>query len=151
MSTASCLSPGCFPLPWDLPAVCTRSPVKPTWQGVCPKAWCAGMGWSPCSVSCQLGLQQRAQRCADRGCPGLSPVGIACIALTFVDETGSPTTLPHGERPGSPKVPIVDLLQDADFESLTAVSKHQPEAGTQHTGRMPLHPPQHLRKVWVLS
>ncbi|OXB68491.1 hypothetical protein ASZ78_000428 [Callipepla squamata] len=59
--------------------------------------------------------------------------GIACIALTFVDENGSPTTLPHGERPDSPKLPIMDLLQDADFESLTAVSKHQPEAGTQHS------------------
>lgn len=79
------------------------------------------------------------------------PVGIACIALTFVDENGSPTMLPHGERPDCPKVPIMDLLRDADFESLTAVSKHQPEPGTQHSGRVPLHPPQRLQKVWVLS
>ncbi|XP_065596339.1 KICSTOR complex protein SZT2 isoform X2 [Cyrtonyx montezumae] len=67
------------------------------------------------------------------GGQGTGGKGIACIALTFVDENGSPTTLPHGERPDSPKLPIVDLLQDADFESLTAVSKHQPEAGTQHS------------------
>ncbi|XP_042661964.1 KICSTOR complex protein SZT2 isoform X2 [Tyto alba] len=60
--------------------------------------------------------------------------GIACIALTFVDEHGSPTSLPHGERPDPLKLPssspIVGLLQDTDFESLTAVSRHQPGAGT---------------------
>ncbi|XP_052521973.1 KICSTOR complex protein SZT2 isoform X3 [Tympanuchus pallidicinctus] len=67
------------------------------------------------------------------GGQGTGGKGIACIALTFVDENGSPTTLPHGERPDCPKVPIMDLLQDADFESLTAVSKHQPEPGTQHS------------------
>ncbi|XP_074688336.1 KICSTOR complex protein SZT2 isoform X5 [Strix aluco] len=64
--------------------------------------------------------------------------GIACIALTFVDEHGNPTSLPHGERPDPLKLPssspIVGLLQDTDFESLTAVSRHQPEAGTlQHS------------------
>ncbi|XP_064521550.1 KICSTOR complex protein SZT2 isoform X8 [Pseudopipra pipra] len=60
--------------------------------------------------------------------------GIACIALTFVDEHGSPTLLPHGERPDPLKLlsssPIVGLLQDMDFESLTAVSRHQPGADT---------------------
>ncbi|KAJ7401941.1 Protein SZT2 [Pitangus sulphuratus] len=60
--------------------------------------------------------------------------GIACIALTFVDEHGSPTLLPHGERPDPLKLlsssPITGLLQDTDFESLTAVSRHQPEADT---------------------
>ncbi|KAJ7410096.1 Protein SZT2 [Willisornis vidua] len=60
--------------------------------------------------------------------------GIACIALTFVDEHGSPTLLPHGERPDPLKLPssspIMGLLQDTDFESLTAVSRHQPEADT---------------------
>ncbi|KAM6327691.1 KICSTOR complex protein SZT2 isoform 1-T1 [Podargus strigoides] len=57
--------------------------------------------------------------------------GIACIALTFVDEHGSPISLPHGERRDPLKLPssspIVGLLQDTDFESLTAVSRHQPE------------------------
>ncbi|KAF4797089.1 Protein SZT2 [Turdus rufiventris] len=56
--------------------------------------------------------------------------GIACIALTFVDEHGSPTLLPHGERPDPLKLPSSSpspgLLQDSDFESLTAVSRHQP-------------------------
>ncbi|XP_067157160.1 KICSTOR complex protein SZT2 isoform X3 [Apteryx mantelli] len=63
--------------------------------------------------------------------------GIACIALTFVDENGSPTSLPHGERPDPLKLPssspVVGLLQDTDFESLTAVSQHQPETGTLHS------------------
>ncbi|KAM6262721.1 KICSTOR complex protein SZT2 isoform 1-T1 [Porphyrio hochstetteri] len=63
--------------------------------------------------------------------------GIACIALTFVDEHGSPTSLPHGERPDPLKLPspspIVSLLQDTDFESLTAVSRHQPEPDTLHS------------------
>ncbi|XP_075615764.1 KICSTOR complex protein SZT2 isoform X3 [Balearica regulorum gibbericeps] len=71
------------------------------------------------------------------GGQGTGGKGIACIALTFVDEHGSPTSLPHGERPDPLKLssssPIVGLLQDTDFESLTAVSRHQPEAGTLHS------------------
>ncbi|PKU46462.1 protein szt2 [Limosa lapponica baueri] len=71
------------------------------------------------------------------GGQGTGGKGIACIALTFVDEHGNPTSLPHGERPDPLKLPcsspIVRLLQDADFESLTAVSKHQPEADTLHS------------------
>lgn len=47
--------------------------------------------------------------------------------------------LPHGERPEPLRTaassPIVGLLQEADFESLTAVSKHQPEASTLPSGR----------------
>ncbi|XP_029815510.1 KICSTOR complex protein SZT2 isoform X6 [Manacus vitellinus] len=68
------------------------------------------------------------------GGQGTGGKGIACIALTFVDEHGSPTLLPHGERPDPLKLlsfsPIVGLLQDTDFESLTAVSRHQPGADT---------------------
>ncbi|XP_066857271.1 KICSTOR complex protein SZT2 isoform X1 [Anser cygnoides] len=68
------------------------------------------------------------------GGQGTGGKGIACIALTFVDENGSPTALPHGERPDPLRMaassPVTGLLQEADFESLTAVSKHQPEAGT---------------------
>ncbi|XP_064372150.1 KICSTOR complex protein SZT2 isoform X5 [Dromaius novaehollandiae] len=71
------------------------------------------------------------------GGQGTGGKGIACIALTFVDENGSPTSLPHGERPDPSKLPssspIVGLLQDTDFESLTAVSRHQPETGTLHS------------------
>ncbi|XP_075280814.1 KICSTOR complex protein SZT2 isoform X3 [Opisthocomus hoazin] len=71
------------------------------------------------------------------GGQGTGGKGIACIALTFVDEQGSPTSLPHGERPDPLKLPssspIAGLLQDADFESLTAVSRHQPDAGTLHS------------------
>nr|XP_009943246.1 PREDICTED: protein SZT2 [Opisthocomus hoazin] len=71
------------------------------------------------------------------GGQGTGGKGIACIALTFVDEQGSPTSLPHGERPDPLKLPssspIAGLLQDADFESLTAVSRHQLDAGTLHS------------------
>ncbi|KAM6262730.1 KICSTOR complex protein SZT2 isoform 10-T10 [Porphyrio hochstetteri] len=71
------------------------------------------------------------------GGQGTGGKGIACIALTFVDEHGSPTSLPHGERPDPLKLPspspIVSLLQDTDFESLTAVSRHQPEPDTLHS------------------
>ncbi|XP_067157159.1 KICSTOR complex protein SZT2 isoform X2 [Apteryx mantelli] len=71
------------------------------------------------------------------GGQGTGGKGIACIALTFVDENGSPTSLPHGERPDPLKLPssspVVGLLQDTDFESLTAVSQHQPETGTLHS------------------
>ncbi|XP_030427543.1 KICSTOR complex protein SZT2 isoform X11 [Gopherus evgoodei] len=60
--------------------------------------------------------------------------GIACIALSFVDEHGSPLSLAHWERSSSlklpPSLPGTDLLQDADFESLTAVSRHHAEPGT---------------------
>lgn len=92
-----------------------------------------GAGWQAVGRACR-------STGADRGCLGLSPAGIACIALTFVDEHGSPTSLPHGERPDPLKLPssspIVGLLQDADFESLTAVSRHQPETSTPHSGRV---------------
>lgn len=74
----------------------------------------------------------------DGSCFGFCPAGIACIALTFVDEHGSPTLLPHGERPDPLKLPcpspIVGLLQDSDFESLTAVSRHQPGAEPPPSG-----------------
>ncbi|XP_073214108.1 KICSTOR complex protein SZT2 isoform X9 [Lepidochelys kempii] len=60
--------------------------------------------------------------------------GIACIALSFVDERGSPLSLARWERSGPlelpPSPPGTDLLQDSDFESLTAVSRHHAEPGT---------------------
>ncbi|CAM5172553.1 unnamed protein product [Natator depressus] len=59
--------------------------------------------------------------------------GIACIALSFVDERGSPLSLARWERSSPlelpPSPPGTDLLQDADFESLTAVSRHHAEPG----------------------
>uniref|UniRef100_A0A8C5EXF9 SZT2 subunit of KICSTOR complex n=1 Tax=Gopherus evgoodei TaxID=1825980 RepID=A0A8C5EXF9_9SAUR len=62
------------------------------------------------------------------GGQGTGGKGIACIALSFVDEHGSPLSLAHWERSSSlklpPSLPGTDLLQDADFESLTAVSRH---------------------------
>ncbi|XP_067997638.1 KICSTOR complex protein SZT2 isoform X2 [Melanerpes formicivorus] len=71
------------------------------------------------------------------GGQGTGGKGIACIALTFVDEHGSPTSLPHVERPDPLKLrsssPVIGLLRDTDFESLTAVSRHQPEAGSLHS------------------
>ncbi|XP_074988020.1 KICSTOR complex protein SZT2 isoform X1 [Caretta caretta] len=60
--------------------------------------------------------------------------GIACIALSFVDERGSPLSLARWERSSPlelpPSPPGTDLLQDSDFESLTAVSRHHAEPGT---------------------
>ncbi|XP_044883359.1 KICSTOR complex protein SZT2 isoform X6 [Mauremys mutica] len=68
------------------------------------------------------------------GGQGTGGKGIACIALSFVDEHGSPLSLAHWERSSSlklpPSLPGTDLLQDADFESLTAVSRHHAEPGT---------------------
>ncbi|XP_067423935.1 KICSTOR complex protein SZT2 [Emydura macquarii macquarii] len=68
------------------------------------------------------------------GGQGTGGKGIACIALSFVDERGSPVSLARWERPDPLKLPLSppgpDLLQDADFESLAAVSRHHAEPGT---------------------
>uniref|UniRef100_A0A8C3T6R5 SZT2 subunit of KICSTOR complex n=1 Tax=Chelydra serpentina TaxID=8475 RepID=A0A8C3T6R5_CHESE len=68
------------------------------------------------------------------GGQGTGGKGIACIALSFVDEHGSPLSLAHWEGSSPLKLPPfapgTDLLQDADFESLTAVSRHHAEPGT---------------------
>uniref|UniRef100_A0A8C3T1F6 SZT2 subunit of KICSTOR complex n=1 Tax=Chelydra serpentina TaxID=8475 RepID=A0A8C3T1F6_CHESE len=66
------------------------------------------------------------------GGQGTGGKGIACIALSFVDEHGSPLSLAHWEGSSPLKLPPfapgTDLLQDADFESLTAVSRHHAES-----------------------
>lgn len=65
----------------------------------------------------------------------LLPAGIACIALAFVDENDSPLLLAPGDRPGFLRPPpSTDLLQDSDFESLTAVSQHHVEPGMLQPG-----------------
>lgn len=107
-------------------------PVGPACHvALCNPNWCGVAGSRQASQGC-------TECWADRGILGLSPTGIACIALTFVDEHGNPTPLPYGERPDPLKLssssPIADLLQDTDFERLTVVSRHQPEAGTLHSG-----------------
>ncbi|KAM8805626.1 KICSTOR complex protein SZT2 [Eudromia elegans] len=63
------------------------------------------------------------------GGQGTGGKGIACIALTFVDENGSLSSLPHGDHVRVPPSPITGLLQDTDFETLTAVSQQQPGTG----------------------
>ncbi|XP_074859546.1 KICSTOR complex protein SZT2 isoform X5 [Carettochelys insculpta] len=71
------------------------------------------------------------------GGQGTGGKGIACIALSFVDEHGSPLSLACWERAGPlklpPSPPGTDLLQDTDFESLTAVTRHQAEPGSLHS------------------
>ncbi|XP_019386814.1 PREDICTED: protein SZT2 isoform X1 [Crocodylus porosus] len=69
------------------------------------------------------------------GGQGTGGKGIACIALTFVDENDSPLLLAPGDRPGSLRpLPSTDLLQDSDFESLTTVSQHHVEPGMLQPG-----------------
>uniref|UniRef100_A0A452J1J0 Uncharacterized protein n=1 Tax=Gopherus agassizii TaxID=38772 RepID=A0A452J1J0_9SAUR len=87
------------------------------------------------------------------GGQGTGGKGIACIALSFVDEHGSPLSLAHWERSSSlklpPSLPGTDLLQDADFESLTAVSRHHAEPGTLKPGESAYVPGMALRlDVW---
>ncbi|XP_038267923.1 KICSTOR complex protein SZT2 isoform X3 [Dermochelys coriacea] len=68
------------------------------------------------------------------GGQGTGGKGIACIALSFVDERGSPLSLARWERSSPLELPLsppgTDLLQDTDFESLTAVNRHHAEPGT---------------------
>ncbi|XP_029474648.1 KICSTOR complex protein SZT2 isoform X2 [Rhinatrema bivittatum] len=69
------------------------------------------------------------------GGQGTGGKGIACIALSFLDARGSPTSLVCCERPNPFKLssqPIPDLLRVSEFESLTTVNKYTAEpAGAQ--------------------
>ncbi|KAL8178837.1 UNVERIFIED_CONTAM: hypothetical protein K2H54_057134 [Gekko kuhli] len=71
------------------------------------------------------------------GGQGTGGKGIACIALSFVDSHGNPISLARWVRP--PASPLsTSFLQEADFESLTAVNQYQAEPGTSQPAICPL-------------
>ncbi|XP_061488640.1 KICSTOR complex protein SZT2 isoform X3 [Rhineura floridana] len=63
--------------------------------------------------------------------------GIACIALSFVDDHGNPISLARWEKPPTALL-STSFFQEADFASLTAVTKHQAEPGTSEPALFPL-------------
>ncbi|XP_028589593.2 KICSTOR complex protein SZT2 isoform X5 [Podarcis muralis] len=71
------------------------------------------------------------------GGQGTGGKGIACIALSFVDDRGNPISLTRWVRPPTALL-STSFLQEADFESLTAVTKHQAEPGTSQPALCPL-------------
>ncbi|XP_067324031.1 KICSTOR complex protein SZT2 isoform X1 [Anolis sagrei] len=71
------------------------------------------------------------------GGQGTGGKGIACIALSFVDDRGNPISLARWVRPPTALLSTT-FLQEADFESLTAVSKYLPEPGTSQPALCPL-------------
>ncbi|KAH0618708.1 hypothetical protein JD844_018143 [Phrynosoma platyrhinos] len=71
------------------------------------------------------------------GGQGTGGKGIACIALSFVDDRGNPISLARWVRPPTALL-NTSFLQEADFESLTAVSKHQVEPGSSQPVLCPL-------------
>ncbi|XP_042318948.1 KICSTOR complex protein SZT2 isoform X3 [Sceloporus undulatus] len=71
------------------------------------------------------------------GGQGTGGKGIACIALSFVDDRGNPISLARWVRPPTALL-NTSFLQEADFESLTAVSKHETEPGTSQPALCPL-------------
>ncbi|XP_044298732.1 KICSTOR complex protein SZT2 isoform X1 [Varanus komodoensis] len=71
------------------------------------------------------------------GGQGTGGKGIACIALSFVDDCGNPLSLTRWVRPPTALM-STSFLQEADFASLTAVSKYQAEPGTSQPALCPL-------------
>ncbi|XP_017949036.2 KICSTOR complex protein SZT2 isoform X4 [Xenopus tropicalis] len=65
------------------------------------------------------------------GGQGTGGKGIACIALSFVDQHGTLVTQAYGERTGPPIMcPAPYLLSPDKFESLTDVNRFNPESST---------------------
>ncbi|XP_053101403.1 KICSTOR complex protein SZT2 isoform X3 [Hemicordylus capensis] len=69
------------------------------------------------------------------GGQGTGGKGVACIALSFMDDSGNPIPMTRWVRPPTSHL---SFLQEEDFESLTAVSKHQAEPGASQPGLCPL-------------
>ncbi|XP_039179309.1 KICSTOR complex protein SZT2 isoform X6 [Crotalus tigris] len=63
--------------------------------------------------------------------------GVACIALSFVDDCGNPISLARWVRP-STLLLSTSFLPEADFESLTTVNKHECEPGKSQSALSPL-------------
>ncbi|XP_020638877.3 KICSTOR complex protein SZT2 isoform X4 [Pogona vitticeps] len=71
------------------------------------------------------------------GGQGTGGKGIACIALSFVDDCGNPISLSRWVRPPTALL-TTSFLQEADFETLTAVSQHQAESHTSQPALCPM-------------
>ncbi|KAJ7332849.1 hypothetical protein JRQ81_015029 [Phrynocephalus forsythii] len=71
------------------------------------------------------------------GGQGTGGKGIACIALSFVDDRGNPISLSRWVRPPTALL-NTSFLQEADFESLTAVSQHQAESHASQPALCPM-------------
>ncbi|XP_077190209.1 KICSTOR complex protein SZT2 isoform X6 [Paroedura picta] len=71
------------------------------------------------------------------GGQGTGGKGIACIALSFVDSHGNPISLARWVRPPTSLL-STSFLQEADFESLTAINQYQAEPGTSQPAIGPL-------------
>ncbi|XP_068095547.1 KICSTOR complex protein SZT2 isoform X3 [Hyperolius riggenbachi] len=75
------------------------------------------------------------------GGQGTGGKGIACIALSFVDQHGALITQAYGERTGPPLVcpsSTSHLLSVSTFESLTKVSRYTPEPAAASSERLTL-------------
>ncbi|XP_075037796.1 KICSTOR complex protein SZT2 isoform X2 [Mixophyes fleayi] len=69
------------------------------------------------------------------GGQGTGGKGIACIALSFVDQQGALLAQAYGERSGPPLLcpsTTSHLLSVSTFESLTRVSRFMPDSSTDH-------------------
>ncbi|KAL7985176.1 hypothetical protein Chor_003746 [Crotalus horridus] len=71
------------------------------------------------------------------GGQGTGGKGVACIALSFVDDCGNPISLARWVRP-STLLLSTSFLPEADFESLTTVNKHECEPGKSQSALSPL-------------
>ncbi|KAM4722946.1 KICSTOR complex protein SZT2, partial [Rhinophrynus dorsalis] len=75
------------------------------------------------------------------GGQGTGGKGIACIALSFVDQHGTLVTQAYGEQSGPPPVcssVASHLLSDGTFESLTEVKRFSPDSSAVPSGSLTL-------------
>ncbi|XP_064415802.1 KICSTOR complex protein SZT2 [Latimeria chalumnae] len=69
------------------------------------------------------------------GGQGTGGKGIACVALSFVDEHGQPIHLSPSERAAPLKLdPAADLLRETEFDALTSVSQHSDDPDARQPG-----------------
>ncbi|ETE66408.1 Protein SZT2, partial [Ophiophagus hannah] len=71
------------------------------------------------------------------GGQGTGGKGVACIALSFVDDYGNPISLARWVRPSTVLL-STSFLPEADFESLTTANKHESEPGKSQSALSPL-------------
>ncbi|KAG8132270.1 hypothetical protein E2320_010139 [Naja naja] len=71
------------------------------------------------------------------GGQGTGGKGVACIALSFVDDYGNPISLARWVKPSTVLL-STSFLPEAEFESLTTANKHESEPGKSQSARSPL-------------
>ncbi|XP_070601162.1 KICSTOR complex protein SZT2 isoform X6 [Erythrolamprus reginae] len=71
------------------------------------------------------------------GGQGTGGKGVACIALSFVDDCGNPISLSRWVRPSAVLLSS-SFLPEADFESLTRANQHECEPGKTQSAFSPL-------------